>query len=228
MQSTSVAGLLAVVKKNGKLKIELYSKDGTADMVIVRRNSPRPKPQEPEEPEIREEAFDITQSLIGKTEIEIKGIMYEVNPDNGLVKLPVSGVGYENYYYEFGRKWGSLGAIYTIVSVAEIWAETGSGIDLMFGELSTRSGGNGGKHESHEDGIDVDLRPVRIDDQRAGVEYSYPEYDRAATQKLIEIILSNDNVEDILFNDPDLIAVFNGKVRPLAGHNNHLHINMIR
>ena len=78
----------------------------------------------------------------------------------------------------------------------------------------------------HEQGLDVDVRPMR-DGQGPmpfGDRYRSATYDRAATRALVEAIRATapGHVKLIYFNDPVLIR--EGLTRRLAGHDDHLHV----
>ena len=75
-------------------------------------------------------------------------------------------------------------------------------------------------HATHMKGVEVDLRPLRKDGRREPVSYTWPDYDREATQKLIEIFRRCFPGElTIFFNDLRIPGV-----RPLGGHNDHFHV----
>ncbi len=97
---------------------------------------------------------------------------------------------------------------------------------IAVGDIGHEHGGDIAGHESHEVGLDVDIRPMRTDRTqcRWGVNYRWSTYDRAATRDLIKAIRATapGHVKLIYFNDPVLIR--EGLVRWYAGHDDHLHI----
>ncbi len=76
-------------------------------------------------------------------------------------------------------------------------------------------------HHSHRDGREVDIRPLRKDQQPGPTNIHDPNYDRTATAVLVGLLLAHPNVHVILFND----ATIKG-VRHWEGHDNHLHVKM--
>lgn len=50
------------------------------------------------------------------------------------------------------------------------------------GDISLAGGGNHPDHESHEKGVDVDVRPLRKDGKHTPVTWKDKEYDFAATE----------------------------------------------
>jgi penicillin-insensitive murein endopeptidase len=76
------------------------------------------------------------------------------------------------------------------------------------------------EHATHMKGVEVDLRPLRKDGLRLPVSYLSPDYDSAATQKLIDIFRRCFSGQlTIFFNDLRIPGV-----RPLSGHSNHFHV----
>jgi hypothetical protein len=62
---------------------------------------------------------------------------------------------------------------------------------------------------------------MRTDGQEKPVTWQDPAYSRQLTQLLVDNFRAHANCTKIFFNDPNI----NG-VQPLAGHDNHLHIEM--
>ena len=90
------------------------------------------------------------------------------------------------------------------------------------GNISLAGGGKFEKHGSHKDGLQVDIRAVRIDGKRRGVSrLQHHEYDKQATAKLVELFFSHASVRQILFNDPDI-----PRVRAWIGHDDHFHVDI--
>ena len=75
-------------------------------------------------------------------------------------------------------------------------------------------------HDSHKNGLQVDIRPLRTDGKEDVCFYTYPEYDRAGTEKLIETWRRCFPGQlTIFFNDNRIPGV-----RPLVKHDNHFHV----
>jgi len=71
-------------------------------------------------------------------------------------------------------------------------------------------------------GLQVDVRALRIDGQQAHVTwFDHDLYDRPATAKLIALFLSHPSVRQVLFNDPDIHGV-----TPWEGHDDHFHVDV--
>jgi len=90
------------------------------------------------------------------------------------------------------------------------------------GNISLADGPKYGKHHSHVDGLQVDVRAIRFDGEQCNVtRFQHGEYDKKATAKLIAIFLSHPWVTQVLFNDPDIPGV-----RPWEGHDDHFHVDV--
>jgi peptidoglycan hydrolase-like protein with peptidoglycan-binding domain len=121
--------------------------------------------------------------------------------------------------------WGTGAAIGQVEAAAAKVVALGHG-RVAIGDIGLEHGGDIAGHESHERGLDVDVRPMRIakDQCRWGVNWRAAAYDRAATRDLIRAIRATapGHVKLIWFNDPVLIR--EGLVRSHSGHDDHLHI----
>ena len=110
--------------------------------------------------------------------------------------------------------------------------------DIYYNDLSVKGGGDIDNHESHELGLDIDIRPIanEVGDFTIDISSAPKYYDKVKTKKLIKkltdaVYLDADGkkttqeaVKLIYFNDDDFIADF-PKVRVLKGHTNHLHVS---
>ncbi len=128
-------------------------------------------------------------------------------------------------YYSSSARWGTGSAVGQLEAAAAEFKATGNG-KMSVGDLSLEHGGDISGHASHEDGLDVDLRPVRTDSGQcsSGCQWNWSCYDRSGTRKLIQSIYNKapGHVKVIWFNDPTLIN--EGLVQPLSNHDNHLHV----
>ncbi len=81
---------------------------------------------------------------------------------------------------------------------------------MAVGDIGFEHGGDIPGHETHEQGLDVDLRPMRDAENQCsnGTDYRQTAYDRAATRALIREIraAAPGHVKVIYFNDPVLIG----------------------
>ena len=122
--------------------------------------------------------------------------------------------------------WGTAEAIDTTEAVGRTIVKLGYG-RVAVGDVSREHGGDIAGHESHERGLDVDVRPMRrANDQCAigGTRWSSAAYDRTATRALIKKFraISPGHIKLIYFNDPVLIR--EGLTRWYSGHEDHLHV----
>lgn len=121
--------------------------------------------------------------------------------------------------------WGTASTIGQIQAAAHVMVDKGHG-RIPLGDIGYEHGGNIAGHQTHEQGMDVDIRPMRDakDQCRWGVNWRWSTYDRAATRDLVKAIRQTayGHVKLIYFNDPVLIR--EGLTTPYAGHDDHLHI----
>lgn len=93
---------------------------------------------------------------------------------------------------------------------------------LGVGNISLADGTPYRKHQSHKDGLQVDVRALRRDGAHAGVSiYQRDLYDKDATARLIGIFRSHPSVRSILFNDSGISGV-----TPWEGHDDHFHVSI--
>jgi len=121
--------------------------------------------------------------------------------------------------------WGTGAAIGQLESAARAFVALGHG-RVAVGDVSFEHGGNIPLHQTHEVGLDVDVRPIRDNDNQCiwGTNWHFASYDRTATRQLINAIraAAPGHVKLIYFNDPVLIR--EGLTVHFAGHDDHLHI----
>ena len=121
--------------------------------------------------------------------------------------------------------WGTGAAVGQIETAARAFMNTGHG-RVPIGDISREHGGDIALHQTHEVGLDVDLRPIRDNENQCtwGTNWRLRSYDRAATRTLIKTIraAAPGHVKLIYFNDPVLIR--EGLTRWFSGHDDHLHV----
>jgi peptidoglycan hydrolase-like protein with peptidoglycan-binding domain len=121
--------------------------------------------------------------------------------------------------------WGTASAVASIEAAGAAMVDAGYG-RVAVGDVGLEHGGDIAGHQTHEHGLDADLRPMRkANDQCAwGTNWRLSSYDRSATRALIKAIrsIAPSHVKLIYFNDPVLIG--EGLTRPFAGHDDHLHV----
>ncbi|KWW98721.1 Peptidoglycan-binding domain 1 protein [Carbonactinospora thermoautotrophica] len=125
-------------------------------------------------------------------------------------------------YRTADKRWGTAAAVaQTEWAASQVAGRFGK---VAIGDLSLRYGGGYGGHRSHRVGLDVDLRPMRDnnDQCRSGTTWRQAAYDRAATRELVKALRATGHVKVIFFNDPQLIR--EGLTRHWKGHDDHLHV----
>jgi peptidoglycan hydrolase-like protein with peptidoglycan-binding domain len=141
-------------------------------------------------------------------------------------ELPVWGRTLCDYSVGNGAaNWGTASAIGQLQAAAHVVVDAGYG-RIALGDIGFEHGGPIPGHQTHERGMDVDIRPMRdANDQcRWGTNWRLASYDRAATRALVKAIRATalGHVKLVYFNDPVLIR--EGLTTALKGHDDHLHI----
>lgn len=136
-----------------------------------------------------------------------KCYLFQPKPNSGLT---TSGVAVNGLYAQ-------KSTLEILEKIGLTWLENDIGKPLVITEISQEFGPTPG-HKSHQEGQDVDIRPLRINGSGA-VNYKDSNYDAFATQKAVEAILKVSPNAIILFNDPNIKGV-----KPWPGHDDHLHI----
>ena len=121
--------------------------------------------------------------------------------------------------------WGTGGAIGQLRAATKRVYDAGHG-RVAVGDIGFEHGGDIPGHETHEQGLDVDVRPMRDAENQCSypTNYRHTAYDRAATRALIREIraAAPGHVKVIYFNDPVLIG--EGLTTRLSGHDDHVHV----
>ena len=145
------------------------------------------------------------------------------------VQLPDKGPG---YYHDYGNdpygtdNWGTKKLVECIQDVGREWFNLHpNGPRIGVNDLSLRGGGPFGRRRGgHQRGLEVDIRPFRLDQNERGVNIrTHPnDYDPVLTQELVNLFRMHCDVMVIFFNDPNIQGV-----RPLGNdHYDHLHIRL--
>jgi len=105
-------------------------------------------------------------------------------------------------------------------------------LDFHWGEVDERKIGIGNislaggvkfpPHRGHRTGLEADIRPMRKGGERLPVRFTDSQYDRQATQKLVDSIWRTGMVRRVIFND-----VLIPRVQRMIGHDDHLHVEVI-
>jgi putative peptidoglycan binding protein/penicillin-insensitive murein endopeptidase len=122
--------------------------------------------------------------------------------------------------------WATAAAIGQLEAAAKSFADTGQG-EVPLGDAGFEHGGDIPGHGSHDNGMDIDIWPIRTDNGQCTegrIIWSDPEYDREATRTLAKTIRDTapGHVKLIFFNDPQLIE--EGLTTEYPNHDNHLHV----
>ena len=136
-----------------------------------------------------------------------------------LVQLPQQcGFGY--YSYSSGdRQYGTPETIKALQQVAMTFRNNLPAVQIGIGDMSFVDGRVMSPHQSHRSGRNVDIRPLRKDNQNSPVTITDQHYSRENTHLLVESLLAHRNVSKILFNDTKIKGVV-----LYAGHHNHMHV----
>ncbi|MEP2703458.1 MAG: penicillin-insensitive murein endopeptidase [Roseibium sp.] len=128
-------------------------------------------------------------------------------------------------YGQDKKKFGIKEVIDAMAEVGRIWHARHGADEIGVGNISKNGGGPLPPHSAHQRGLNVDLRMIRKDRRRVPNVWQNNQYDRDATQEMIDLIYTNTLIRTrgILFNDPHAMGT-----RPLAGHDNHLHLQFDR
>jgi hypothetical protein len=121
--------------------------------------------------------------------------------------------------------WGTGSAIGFLEQGVRTFETLGLGQEPL-GDIGFEHGGPIPGHASHDNGLDVDVWPIRTDRAQctAGrITWQSPTYDQAATRQLIQQMraAAPGHIKFVLFNDPELIA--EGLTIHYDNHDNHLH-----
>jgi hypothetical protein len=121
--------------------------------------------------------------------------------------------------------WGTAETISTLEAAGAAMVAAGYG-RVVVGDVSFEHGGDIPDHESHELGLDADIRPMRKANDQCSyrTNWTLTTYDRAATRALVKAIraATPGHVKLIFFNDPALIG--EGLTSKYPGHDDHLHL----
>ena len=121
--------------------------------------------------------------------------------------------------------WATAEAIASLEATGRAVQALGYG-RIAVGDASLEHGGDIPGHETHERGLDIDIRPLRVRDDQCtwGTNWRLSSYDRAATRAMILRFraLAPGHIRLIYFNDPVLIR--EGLTTWYAGHDDHLHV----
>lgn len=129
-------------------------------------------------------------------------------------------------YYVYGTPENGAGqyahpAMMTVLLFVEREWQSGDDRKFGIGNISLAGGGVFDPHESHQDGLQVDVRPLRFDGSHVPVKYFQCGYDQAATMRLVGLFQAHPFVKKVYFNDLKIPGV-----TPLVNHDNHFHVEL--
>ncbi len=152
------------------------------------------------------------------------------------VQMPKSGVGFLNEDTD-GFGWGSSVTKAVITDAGARyqadWLATHPGSPpIGINDVSKKGGGITRDHETHEAGLDIDIRLPRKDGL-TGARVSWKTYDRDATEAVVRAFASDPRVERVIIGDWTLMkriqesdAGWKSKVVVWSDHKDHVHVDV--
>lgn len=166
------------------------------------------------------------------------------------LNLPDTGFGYIHNPVNDTKDsddWGTLALINTLEEVGRwfrrlpcqfVYASPDFLPREQIGDMSRQNGGifylpEGGQHQEHQNGLDVDVRYMRNDGQEGPLDLSIPSqallYDTSATSELMSCFLQTRQVVR-LYYDANRTGLTpppgDTTMRHLSGHANHFHVSI--
>jgi penicillin-insensitive murein endopeptidase len=139
----------------------------------------------------------------------------------GYIVLPqVCGNGYYSYS-TIDRQFGTPQNVATLIEVCQQFTELYPTMQVGIGDMSFANGAHMAPHETHRNGRNADIRPMRTDGKMLPVDINSPDYSRDYTSELVDMFRAQLNLQSILFNDATIKGVTHWQ-----GHDNHLHVSM--
>ncbi|HWS55305.1 MAG TPA: tetratricopeptide repeat protein [Pyrinomonadaceae bacterium] len=138
--------------------------------------------------------------------------------------LPESGPGFVTYNREPGGadQFARAQTVRAVLDLCAAWAARRPGVPLAIGDMSRRGGGPFPPHADHQNGREVDIRPLTDDGRGGPTNIFAPNYSPELTRELAELIKRQHPDAVIRFNDPRLVAA--GLTRKAFGHDDYLHV----
>jgi len=146
--------------------------------------------------------------------------------------MPRRGTGFVNDdrdAHGYGTSWlretvERAGSRYTAYAAANPRAVQ----EIHINDASRRHGGDTIDHDTHETGLNLDVRLGR-----GNITHRSRSYDREATWASIRSFLDDGSVSRVLFNDPELLRRaeadprYAGRLVACDGHDDHLHVEVV-
>ena len=154
--------------------------------------------------------------------------LLSLGPTSAAGNTPISaGTGFTSYQ-PTSRQWAKPEAVEALRNIGDAWSAAHPGEPrIQVGDVGKPEGGPFPPHKSHQNGVDLDVRPMRSDGREGPTQWNNAQtYSRDLTRDLVRTIVGNGSlpVRMIFFNDPQLQREFPGVVLPQHGHDDHLHI----
>ena len=154
--------------------------------------------------------------------------MLEVQPRDSRSYFMLPQAPEEAGYYVYGRPGGGAyqfahpSMLGVILFVEREWASIDNR-KFGVGNISLSGGAARQDHASHQDGLQVDIRPLRKDGLQLPVTWHQTdEYDKDATARIIGLFFTHPLVTQVLFNDTGT----DPRVRPWDHHDDHFHVGI--
>ncbi len=124
--------------------------------------------------------------------------------------------------------WGTAAAVAQLEAAAALFNRRAGG-RIAVGDIGFEHGGPINLHQTHQDGLDIDIALVRRDGRqcsRPGISYLSRQYDRAATREMLSAIHDalGPRLKLIYFNDPQMIGA--GLAQRYSNHDDHIHVRL--
>lgn len=152
-------------------------------------------------------------------------------------KMPASGPGFVNHDTD-GFSHGSAEMRLAIEEFSLAYARDYLAVNpgkalISLNDASESHGGDNRDHDTHENGLDLDLRLPRKDGT-SGSDVRRTDYDREAAWAMLSSIAANPRVERVLFSDATLLERAKTERQPWAFkvfdggdvHRNHFHVDI--
>lgn len=129
-------------------------------------------------------------------------------------------------YYTYGTPASGAGqyahprALTLLLLVERQWLQQDSR-QFGIGNISLAEGVRFKGHATHRSGLEIDIRPLRLDGKRLPVSRFDRSYDPEGTRRLITLFRASSLVRGILFNDSRIAGV-----TFVSGHDDHAHIQV--
>ena len=137
---------------------------------------------------------------------------------------PERGRGFVTYNRDVGGadQYARAETVRALTALCEAWAARHPNLPLAVGDISRRGGGPFAPHADHQNGREVDIRPLTNNGHTEPTNIYAPNYSPQLTRELVELIKRQRPDAVIRFNDPDLVAA--GLTRKAFAHDDYLHV----